>query len=107
MFSVNHRERGIYQMKSAWNMCIPVINWSHVPSTSDVGDLGDLAWDSRGEFVIVYVRDEIPGQSRTWIHPLIDWLRANYGQDAAWVRFDPDGDIIAGLPRYDCVNEES
>lgn len=84
----------------SWTMSVAVISTAHHPQgwepdiwlhhfKSDYGDAG----------VIVYLEDledDQPDWLRILAQPL---LAAGYG----WVRFDPDAEVIEGLPIFEWV----
>lgn len=79
--------------KTIWTMCIPVLSTAHLPSTDHLTGIGTY---ESGWFVrISNFEDDLV------LHNVRQWMDANGFENEHWVRFDADGDTVAGLARFD------
>lgn len=81
-----------------WVMHIPVISTKHMPKPSSLVLFeGPVATYPEGGFA--YLPDD--PMIEAWTIPILAWLRDFVDEEANWVRFDCDADVIDGLPTYD------
>jgi len=84
-----------------WIMTVPVLNTEHLPSADPFDDEWFVAITRDGFFV--YCGDDPQDwEDAPWFQKILEWVQSKpLDRDVEWVRFDPDGDLIEGLPRYE------
>jgi hypothetical protein len=79
-------------------MEVPVLSTAHAPSAQALKALRHQMLTAvdpdEGIYFVYFARDK----PVDWMRPIHDWVRQ---KSYAWVRFDPDGDVIDDLPQYD------
>ncbi len=84
--------------KPMWVMTIPVISTQHMPSTHSLVSFEGLAATYPGGGFVYLPDDPVDD---VWTIPILTWLRDLYGDEANWLRFDADADVVDELPTYD------
>lgn len=87
-------------IKPLWVMHVPVISTAHMPATNSLRDFSSSVCAPYAEGGFLYLPDD-PEIGELWTAPILDWVREHFGEDANWVRFDCDADVIEGLPVFD------
>jgi hypothetical protein len=84
-----------------WEMTIPVLSTAHIKETTldalAAGSPERLALYPEGAFVRIQAGKfaDIPE-----LLPIAAWFRKHYPEEH-WLRLDPDGDVIKGLPTFE------
>ena len=89
--------------KDAWVMIVPVLSTSHMPAFDAWEDSApfEVCMNEYTGFICIEEEKDLPD----WLIPIAQWVNTTYVARCAWVRFDPDGDIIDGLPTYNWEND--
>lgn len=95
-------------MSGLWVRQIPVISTGHMPRHTALLEAAEhvpglkLACYGEGDFLYVgaLCDSEALSSAPEWLQPVCIWLWRTFGESAAWICFDRDGDSVESLAEW-------
>lgn len=91
--------------KVHWEMIVAVISTVHMPPDyRGSGTHYDPTYPGDGPIVYVDPSEDLEEILEThpkWLAELAKFIQGPDGETYTWIRFDPDGDVIDGLRKFD------